>query len=296
MLKNRTVSGKALTFIFATAFFLTTVVTSFPSTTLAKDNLKGESNENDDFCSEETLMYDDNGLKMSIEDFTETDNVCEITFHMKNNSDKNLSVDSRAVAINRVMLENEYDDNVHADVAAWKKATGKLKVNKTILEYLGFTKTCNLDLLIRVTEGNDYYDEVDVAQCSIDLTPDENDEVIDFRCPTLYEKNDIVVHGLADDEKTTAFIGIENRTDSFISCDVQNITINDLTMPRDSEISDLTCLCGCTLITAIEPTEEFLTENDIYDVDTIDFSMKIRPEEDYLKEYGTDLIHYEMSS
>ena len=49
-------------------------------------------------------------------------------------------------------------------------------------------------------------------------------------------------------------------------------------------------LDGCKLVINVKPDNDFLEENGIKEVTKIDFSLKIRPLDDYSNEYSTDIF------
>ena len=82
-----------------------------------------------------------------------------------------------------------------------------------------------------------------------------------------------------------------NTTDSHLTFDFDNITINDFTSSdTDYDLFDEALLNNCQIVCTITVRDDFMKANGLSDVSTIEWSMSIRMLESHFNEYSVGPI------
>ena len=110
----------------------------------------------------------------------------------------------------------------------------------------------------------------------------------------IYDQNGIKVDFVSNTGNEFIFC-ITNNTGEYFSYNVENISYNDFTTSEmDYDLFNKYILNGCKALITVKPSDDFLAENDITDVTKVDFSLKIRPSDDYVNDYSTDVFSFEL--
>ena len=206
-----------------------------------------------------------------------------------NNSDLNLGFNARAYAVNGIMTGNNIYD-MDCDVAAHRQANTTLKLKKDFLEEYKISTVKRIDLLLWAYDNDKAYKEFDSGQLTILTTADDGvyDEMLSGE--TVYENQGVKIDYLGRKGNDYKF-SMTNTTGTYLSFTADNLTFNGYTSSDYYfDLYDVIVHNGCQAMFIIEPEREFLNDNDITDVTSVEFTLDISPEEDYFNEWSTGMI------
>ncbi len=199
----------------------------------AEDNTAAEqepgSNENAAKVTiSEQVLYEEGGLKITatsldMEEFLGP----ELSVLIENNTEKDLTVQTRDVSINDLMIEPTFS----SDVAAGKKANDAIAFFTEDLERNAIDKIAKIELRLNIFTSDDFETVAETDPIVINTSAkDTYVQTFDDSGDVVYEKDGIRIidKGLATDE----FFGpeirlyIENNTAKAITVQVQNVSVN----------------------------------------------------------------------
>lgn len=219
--------------------------------------------------------YDDNGHKLNI--------------RINNNSKLNLGFNAHAYAVNGIMTGNNIYD-MDCDVAKGKKANTDLRIDDSFLQEHEISEVKYIDVLFWAYDNDNYIKEFDTGQIRIKTSAyDKKQKWVSGE--TVYKQKNIQIDYLNNSDNKYNF-SINNETGTYFDFDIENVSINDYTKDTDwdFDLSDIMVLKDCQAQFTIELSNDFLSKNNIKKVKKIEFSLGIRPEEDYFKEYNSKVI------
>ena len=246
--------------------------------------------------ADNTVLYDGNGLHVEAKDLEKASENGKIGLYIENNSNLSLGVSSYAYAINGIMAGGDQDGFNSIDVAPGKKANATIDLvddwedNNFFKDYQ-IEDVSNFDILFWAYDNDKSYKSFDTGQIHVDVSGSENEESPIFANPlNIYDSNGIRVDFLSKHGNAFTFC-ISNNTGEYFTCDADNISYNDFTSSdTDYNLFNKYILDGCKLMVTLEPYSDFLEENEIKEVTKVDFSLKVRPLDDYSNEYSTDIF------
>lgn len=227
----------------------------------------------------EQVLYDKDNFKITATSIDMDEFLGpEINVLIENNTDKNLTVQTRDVSINGLMIEPTFS----SDVAAGKRANDSISFFSEDLQNNRIDKIAEIELRFNIFTSEDF--DTIAETDPIMITTSAKDTYVqsyDDSGDVLYDKNGvrIIDKGLATDELFGPEIRvyIENNTAQAITVQAQNVSINGfMTDPIFSsdiapakKIND-----GITFIdleeNGIEKIEEAELSFIIFDMDSLD--------------------------
>lgn len=213
---------------------------------------------------EETVMYDENDVKITATGLSYTSYYVELELTIENNSDKDLSFTSGSLgyccnSINGYMVSNGY---LYCDVPAGKKAKDSISFSYDDLMLYGINEIADMEIGFEITD--DDYNETYTDPCQITTSAfDSHDyttnhyqatitspaamntygyEIKLFSEDTLYDDNGIKhlssVVMVDSDGDTMLLLEFENTSDSILNVTTSNIAINNLLITNSTWSSD----------------------------------------------------------
>jgi hypothetical protein len=236
-----------------------------------------------------TVIYEGNNVVITATGIEKNGNGWNVNLLIENNSTSNLGFNATAYAINGIMTGNNMF-SMDCDVAAGKKANAALELEGTVLSEYGITDIRCLDALISAYD-KDTYSDFNTGQLEIKTSLyNESHDVI--QGTTIFDSNGIKVDYLSNDGDEYKF-GITNTTGSYIGFDFDDVTINDFTNSEtDYDLYDEVILNNSQLIATVKVKSDFKSANNIDTVNTIEWNMSVRAEDDYFKETKIGPIVY----
>nr|DAT33183.1 MAG TPA: zinc-ribbon domain protein [Caudoviricetes sp.] len=245
---------------------------------------------------EKYTLYENNGILVEADGFLSATKTNKISLHIENTSSKSYGVSSHAYAINGIMAGSDQYGFESIDVAPGKMANSSLEL-KDDWEGTDFfndyqiSKVNSFDILLWAYDNDKSYKSFDSGQIHVNVSDSGNEESPVFAdAVNIYDSNGIKVDFLSKRGNEFTFC-ITNNTGKYFTFDADNISYNDFTSSDvDYNLYNEYILDGCKLVINVKPDNDFLEENGIKEVTKIDFSLKIRPLDDYSNEYSTDIF------
>ena len=258
-----------------------------------KDDKKNDK-KNERVSIEETLLVDQDGVKLTATEYVYDDIWGEgIKFLVENSTSQNLIINSSSTVVNDY-AGNQY---FYCDIAAGKKATETCWLSQTSLEAAGIKMVAQIEIAFHVYDSDTYDDLFTTdyltlktsAYGSVEFTPND-------KGTELYAGNGvrIVYKQLVEDEiwGTSVLLFVENKTgkEIYLTCDdvsvngfmvdgtlLETIPAGKMSMCSISLDSDSMEESGITEIEEIELTfsgVECSTWDTVFETDPITIQVK----------------------
>ena len=218
-------------------------------------------------------VYNKKNLVIDVDKFDDANTA--IWFRLQNKSSANWTIYASAYSINGIMTNNNMFD-LDCEIAKGKKANAKLELDTDFMEDMGMKDIEFVD------EYNSFYTDV----IRIKTNKFQGRKVVKTG-KSIYNKNGIKIEYLGGDGDKYQF-AVTNTTGKYQVFDVENITVNDYTSSEtDFDLVSIPVFDKQQNIVTIDLSQGFLTDNNISKVKTIEFTLDVRPNDDYMKEYKT---------
>lgn len=237
---------------------------------------------------ERTCIYDGNDVLIYATGIEQSGGNCNIGIYIENNSSINLGFNAHAYSVNGIMTGNNIYD-MDCDVAAGKKANTVIEIEKDFFDKYGIESVKYVDILFWAYDNDEYFKSFDTGQVTIKTSAyDERPQRVNGE--TVYDQGGIKIDRVANDSVSYTY-AILNTTGQYLDFDVNNITINDFTSSDiDYDLVGVIVLNDCQALFTIEPDEDFMAMNGITDIENVEFSLAVRPQESYSQQWTTELI------
>ena len=202
----------------------------------------------------------------------------------ENKSSANWTIYASAYSINGIMTNNNMFD-LDCEIAKGKKANAKLELDTDFMEDMGMKDIEFVDIKFQAVDSDEYTSfYTDVIR--IKTNKFQGRKVVKTG-KSIYNKNGIKIEYLGGDGDKYQF-AVTNTTGKYQVFDVENITVNDYTSSEtDFDLVSIPVFDKQQNIVTIDLSQGFLTDNNISKVKTIEFTLDVRPNDDYMKEYKT---------
>ena len=241
--------------------------------------------EPDEIAIEETTLYDKDGVKVVAKEWIDDFWDYGIKIYLENNTEKDLTFQLNYLIVNNFM----FSDFFTADVAAGKKTNTTLEISKDQLEECDISKvglieldmytmdTHKYDIIAQLGKSNvktNFYDQMDGTNGDGDV---------------LLNQKGVKVVGRYIDEETfwgkAIVLYIESDKDVILqSCD---LSINDFSI---NSLSSIDVLAGKKAVDSITIFDSDLKENDITEIEKIEFKFEVIEYDTYKTLYISDII------
>lgn len=233
---------------------------------------------------EETILVDENGVKITATELTYGNYSAELELVIENNSDKDLSFIANSVgyscnSINGYMVSEGY---LNCGVAAGKKANDTISIGYDTLMLYGIFEIADIEIgfdisdddynhtytgpRIILTSAADSYD-YDAPCYRENIASKESQSQYDYTVPffsaeAVYEDSGLVIASQAvmenEDGERILLLEVENTTDDIVGVSTTNIDINglrvcDSTWSYDSINPGKTAIVDIDLSSVLEP-------------------------------------------
>lgn len=212
----------------------------------------------------------------------------DVSFYIENNSNLNLNIYAHSYAVNSIMTGNNIYD-MDCTVAAGKKANTTLTIKDKVLKELGITKIKNIDILFWAYDNAKSYKEFETPICHIETNLDDG-ELERITGENIYDSNGIAIDYLKSTGNEYSFV-LTNNKGEYFDFVLRNLTINGFTSSDvDYDLYDEEVLKDCQYIMKVKVKDDFMKENDIDSVETIEFSLDYELSNDYKRKETTDMV------
>ena len=222
---------------------------------------------------EETVILDQNGLKITATDLEDSFMGDELKLLVENNSGQNLTVQSHASSVNGYMITNI----MSIDVANGKKVNDALTLSASEMEDCGITSITDLAFTLHVFNTDTWEAVIDtpVIELKTNLSGTVT-QTYDDSGNVVYDAGGIriITKGKTDDSILGPGIQVyvENNTSESIMVQTRNVSINGFMV--DSYYSP-EILPGKRSLSSLTISDTSLTENRITDFTSAELSFVI---------------------
>lgn len=238
---------------------------------------------------EENVIYNENGVIITVCGYEAKSSTINISFLIENNSSLNLGFNAHAYAVNGIMTQ----ESIYAmdyDVAAGKKTTAVLEIRRSFLENNNIESVKTIDILFWAYDNDKYFKEFDTNQITLYTSQYTDDFSTIYAGTTIYDESGIKIDYLFNSGNEFTYC-ITNSTGNYFSFDIENISVNDFTSSDiDYDLMSIIVLDSCQAVYTIKINSEFMDLNNISNIEKIEYSLNVRPFEDYFSDWNTDMV------
>lgn len=237
---------------------------------------------------DKTCIYNENEVSIYVEGIEDRPLSYNVKFYIENKSSLNLGFNAHAYAVNGIMSgEGKYA--MDCDVSAGKQANTYLEIKKGFLTKSKIDIIKSIDILFWAYDNDKNIKEFDTGQITIYTSAYEN-ESYNAQGHTLYDNYGINVKAVSRTNNSFVF-ALTNQSGSYISFDVDNLSINDFTSSEtDFDLMSIITLNNCQEQFTVNISDKFLDTNNIDEIEKIEFTLNVRPHESYFDDWNTDWI------
>ena len=263
--------------------------TTAEETTVEESTEEETTAKSEDVNIEEQVIYDDNGILVKATGIEDSTFGTDLTLYIENNSDKDITIQSRDTNINGFMVEAL----MSTDVAAGKKSNSSLTFESNSLKKCGINQIAHIETKLYIIEA-DTWAEIDTSDViTIDTSVAEGfEQPVDDSGDILVDENGIKIinKGLSKD---SSFLGpeillyIENDYDSDIVVQVRDVSVNGFMV--DAMMSE-EVLIGKKSFSAVTFLSSDLEKNGIKDIEEVELYFTIINNNTYETIYDSDIF------
>ena len=227
-------------------------------------------------------IYKKKNLVIDVDKFDDANTA--IWFHFENQSNANWTIYASAYSINGIMTNNNMFD-LDCEVAKGKKANAKLELDTDFMQDMGMKEIEFVDIKFQVVDS-DQYSSFYTDVIRIKTNKFQGKKVVK-KGSEIYNKKGIKIEYLQGDGDKYQF-AVTNTTGKYMVFDVKNITVNDFTSSEtDFDLISIPLFDKQQNIVTLDLSQGFLTDNNIDKVQTIEFTLDVTPNNDFMKAYKT---------
>lgn len=228
-----------------------------------------------DVTIDETVLLDQNGVKITAKNIDMNGALGpEVNVLIENNSGKNLTIQAQNTAINGYMILA----NMSTEVADGKKANDSIIFSAASMDTAGITAIANLTMSFHIFTTDNWEDYLNTDLISLDTSvAGSYEQTYDDSGDVLYQDDSvkIISKGLTENDSvfgTGVLLYIENNSDTPITVQSQNVSVNDLML---TPYFSADILPGMKIVDTMTFGNTSLEENDITEIKNIELSFHI---------------------
>lgn len=249
----------------------TTVATEAP--TEAETEAPTEAVAAEEGTIAETVVYDDGTFKLTAKEIDYSDDYyIKVKLLAENNSDRNIAFSGSWFSINNITVYCDF----YIEVAAEKKSNGYIGIIRENLGKCGIKNIATVKAQDARIYDKDSFDTIAEFQFSLETSISVGYvQEIDKSGQTIYDKDGVIVkyRGIEEywtGEEVLSFY-VENNTDSNITVDVDNVSVNGFTVYGSLGAN---AYSGCVIYEELFFSSSAMEENDIDSIEEVSFSMR----------------------
>jgi hypothetical protein len=230
---------------------------------------------------EKQVLVNQNNIVITADEYT-TDAVWGdgIKLLIENNSDKNVTVGTKAIIVNNYMIT----DIFISEVAAGKKSNETMFLSSTSLEAAGIDSVGQIEIYFNVYETASYEDILNTDVVTIQTSEYANmDTTLNDAGMELYNEGGIRIVGKTVDENSfwgsAILLYMENTSGTNAAIECENMSINGFMMSPyfscnvydgKKAINEITIMSSDLEANGIESIDEVELQFNIYEADTFE--------------------------
>ncbi|MBO5247733.1 MAG: hypothetical protein J6B54_00340 [Clostridia bacterium] len=208
---------------------------------------------------------------------------------IENNSQKNLTVQTRDSSVNGAMIETIFSE----DIAAGKKANSSIVFAENELKTAGIQTIKNIEFKIYLFDTESYDDVATSETITLTTSADVSfDQIFDKSGETLYDEDGIKVIAKKLSSRDSfwgseLYLYIENNTEENITIQTKDVSINGFMV---DPVFSCEILSGKVAFSSVTFLESDLTDNGIEDITELELKLNIFNKETWDDIKDTDII------
>ena len=231
-----------------------------------------EPKKNEEITIVETVIYDDNGVKITVKGLTEGWTGPEVKVLVENSSDKNIVFSGSEYVVNGVTISGY----AYIDVAAGKKTNSTISLNEDDLEIAGIQNIATIKGMdFHVFDSDSYENMFDVPFVLTTSIAEGYIQTIDDSGDVLFEEAGVTIIAKSLQENLlgyTVVLFVKNDTGKDVIINAENISVNGFTVSGwlyDNVYADSVRFCEILLYSSE------LGENEIESIESVTFTINI---------------------
>jgi hypothetical protein len=248
-----------------------------------------EKEDTSDITIEETVLLEESGVRITAKSF-EQDSIFgpSVKLLVENESDKNLSVQTRSSSVNGYMVDIIFS----ADVAAGKKSNEDMTFMDSTLELCGIDNIADIEFSFHIYDSDTWDTYLDSEPVTIKTSAFEGYQYsYDDSGTPAYEDEGLIikVKDLKEDEilGPELVIYIENKSSKNLVIQADNVSVNGFMV---SPIFSCSVSAGKHAVDNVTFMESDLEDNDIDKITEIELSFHVFNDDKWSESFNTDPI------
>lgn len=256
------------------------------TTSLQSETVKNADKFENEITFTEVVAIDNDECMIKITSI-ETDNIWGYTLKAQlenKSSDKTYMFSVENAAINGVQC----DPLFATEIAAGKKSNEEISFSDDELEENGVGEYTDIELTFRVYDSNNWSAD-DVSKATIHIYPYGEDKAVEYIRKEQPSDNviidneyiTVIVTGYEDDSiwGYTAKLFLMNKTDKTVMFSADEVSVNGF---MADPFYATTVTAGKCAFSSMSWSDDILEENEIIDIDTIEFKLRAYDEDNWL--------------
>lgn len=255
-----------------------------------KEKNKTEDKDIKDITIKEQVIYQGNDIVVTVKGFnTESIFGPEVKVLIENNSAKNITVQTRKSSVNGLMAETMFS----AEVAAGKKVNDAITFMASELKAAGITTIKDIEFSLHIFETESMDNIVDTDLIKLKTSVDDSFvQKFDDSGFTAYNADGIkvVVKEMNSSESfwgSDIYFYIENNTAKDITVQARDVSVNGFMI---EPMFSVDVVSGKKALDTMTFLESDLTENDIKEINNLEFKLHIFDMDTWETIKDTDII------
>lgn len=236
----------------------------------------------------ETVLVDELGIKITAKSIDYDDWYGPaIKLLIENNTDTGLTVQCRNASVNGYMV----DTLISCDVASGKKANDELTIYKSSLEQCGIDTIADIEFTFHIFTTDGWDDFLDTDPITLKTTAaDSYNYTFDDAGDLLYRENGITVvsKGVYEDSgEHGILVYICNESGFPITAQIRDLSVNGFMI---NSIFSPDIANGKHAIDKIKFSDSSLEENEITEIEDVEFSFHIFNSNDWRQTFDSEIV------
>lgn len=239
----------------------------------------------------ETVIVDKAGVKITVKNLDANSLFGpELKLLIENNSGKDLTFQCRNASVNGYMTEIM----MSVDVANGKKANDSLTFMESELEMCGISAIADMEFSFHIFDTEDWetYFDTDTIKLKTSIA-DTYEYAYDDTGDLAYDGNNVkvIIKGLAEDASffgPSVVVYIENNSGKNITVQTRDVSINGFMI---DSIFSCDVVAGKRAVSTITFMDSDLEENEITNIEDVEFSFHIYDSDDWETIVDTDVVN-----
>lgn len=250
------------------------------------DTSNTEDTTPDEIAITETVLYDKDGVKVVAKEWAESFWGDGIKIYIENNTDKDFYLQTNYVVVNNFMMPSVL---FSAEVPAGKKTNETLSFDDDFLKKTGITKIGHIEMDMYTYDLEEFEIIAELGYAEIKTNLYDQMDGTSGDGVLLLEQNGIKVIGkyIEEDNFWGKAVVLYMESDKDVIIQAEDLSVNDFGV---TALSSTDILAGRKVVDSITIFDDDLEENDITEIEKIEFKLKVLDPDTYDTIFVSDII------